>query len=363
MAGPVRTLTRVFESDGPAVGNREVHATLCQYFDEHPGFQRVASNYGTSGQGFLSSRYFSGSSGENAWAVYRAMSASIRYDCSVVWSYNENYTVNTWLAPTTYGVGVAIAWHSSSASWNGTTANTGSDYFLTASKPWKTGSTVFPRINGTGGTYATNKNGLLKIIDGGIASQLWQMTIIGDNDTTYGFLQSADAAIIGDARYFFVFGLYSPYTASYTLPLFMLSAYTMAPKYTTGDTTLSEIGSNQNGGISYTTTSDVRSFQVNYLTNVSRRAPRAAPEIYSLDEANHRAYIYPIALYSYETSHYHQLGVIPNLFACAGNAFGNIQDVSRSYVTLKIENTTGNNCSFVLPFTGSTDFFLRGTFE
>lgn len=362
MAGQIRTLTRIFEAESSPGGNQEVHTTICQYFDNHPGFQRIASNFGTSGQGFKSSKYFSGSSGENAWAVYRAASGSIKYDVSFVWSWNENYTVNTWTAGTPYGVGMSLAWHSSSASWNGTTGNLGSDTFLTSSKPWKASSVVFPRTNETGGAFATNKNCVAKIVDSTLQTGLWQMTMIGDDDFTYGFLQSADLALVGDARLFFCFGKYTPLTSSYNLPLVVFTSYTIAPQVTTGDTSLSENGGLQNGGISYTTVSGVRSFQLNYPLKAGRRAPRPARDLYGNSE-NRLAYIYPVTLYSYETSHYHQLGTIPGFYACAGNAFGNIQDVSRSYLSLKIENPTGNNCSFVLPFTGSSDFFLRGTFE
>lgn len=365
MPGPIRTLTRAFQPVDVNQGHAEVFSTFVQYFDSHPGFDRIASKYGTNGGGLKAPLFFSGSSGEQAFAIYRAMSSSITYDLSFVWSYNNNYSANTWTGAQTYGFGVMMAFHSSSAAWSGSVNNNGSDAFFTNSKPWKAGSVVFPRGNNSGGTWATNMNAPLKAISSGIQyDELWQMTIIGDNETTYAFLQTADQAVIGDARHLMLFGTYLPLTSAYNLPLVMLAASAMDPTADFGSTTDDGLASNQNGAISYVSGTGSKICRISFLQNAARRPPRPAEIIYSSIGGNTHAYKFPVVLRSYEASHYHQLGVLSGVFAVAASAFGNIQDVSRSMVTMKINNAVNSrNLSFAFPFSGSTDFFLRGTFE
>lgn len=359
MAGPLRTLTRIFEPTTLIEGNRELHATFISYFDSHPGFQRIASNFGTSGTGLSGSFVFTGSSGENAWAIYRTLSSSIPYDIAFVWAYNNPYVTNTWIDGTNWGFGFAMAWHSSSQAWSGSVNNNGSDAFFTASRPWKTGSIVFPRANGPGGTYQTNQNCVMKPFAASITNNnVWQLTIVGDNDNTHAFLQNADESLLGDAKYFFAFGQYLPITSSMNLPLFCFAFNILNEANDIGSTTSGEVG-NQNGGLSYTTSSNVRTFRMNYPENSPRKAPRPAPAFFG--NGNSRAYRFPINLMAWEDAHYQTVGVFSGCFVAGANAFGNIQDVSRSYVSFK-PNTTSKVC-FLLSYSGSTDFFLRGAFE
>lgn len=361
MPGPIRTFTRIFEVTTQPAAMHELYVTFVQYFNEHPGFQRIASNYGTNGQGFGSTFVFSGSSGEQAFAVYRAMSSSVTYDISLNWSW-DNYTAGTWTGTQTFGAGVMLAFHSSSAAWSGSVNNNGSDAFFTSNKPWKAGSIVLPRGNGTGGTWATNQNAPMKLVTVLQQDELWQVTLIGDNETTYAFAQTADAAIIGDARHFWAWGTYTPLTSAYNLPLFMYGGYAVTPGSDFGSTTDETIGVAQNGGISYISGTNSKIGRLGWPLNVPRRAPRPAELLYS--SVNDRSYGFPVLLSSYESGHYHQLGVLSGVMVVGANAFGNLQDVSRSFVTVKIENSTNSrNLSFALPHSGSVDYFLRGTFE
>lgn len=366
MPGPIRTFTRVIQ---PVTNNdaaRESFVTMVQYYDNHPGFQRIASNFGTSGTGLRSALYFSGSAGEQAFAVYRTLSSSVTYDVSVNWSWDNNYTAGTWTGTQTYGTGLMMAFHSSSAAWSGSVNNNGADAFRTASRPWKAGSVVFPRGNGTGGTWATNQNAPLKLLDssGLTAGQLWQLTVFGDNETTYMTAQSADAQIIGDARYIWAWGTYLPLTSAYNLPLCMLAFYTINPATSIGDPTNETTSTGQNGGVSYISGTGVKAARISYLSNAPRRAPRPAELLYSSIGNNYRSYGFPIQLRSYESGHYHTLGILSGVMAVGANAFGNLQDISRSLLTIKIDNQTNSrNLVWAFPYSGSIDFFLKGSFE
>lgn len=362
MTGQIRTWTRNFTSTGSQQSVMESFVTFVEYFNSHPNFQQIASNYGTGGQGFGNSYLFSGSCGEQAFAVYRAVSSSIIYDIAFTWSYNNTYTPTRWTDPSVnYGLGMQLAWHSSSQAWSGTTGNTGSDVFFTNNRPWKSGSIVFPRVNGSGGATATNKNGVLKIVDAELSNNLWQITIIGDDDTTHAFFQNAQESQQGTADKLFSFGKYIPFTSSYTLPLMVMSYENFDNTATIGSTSDGNMTSTRNGGLSYTSASDCRSFRINFPIYAPERTPRIAKLI--LNEENTRAYIYPIVLTSFETSHYNMVGILSGVYVTATNVFGNIQDVSRSFVGVKMPNGNINNLSLILPFTGSTDFFLKGTFE
>lgn len=362
MPGPIRTLTRTFHPASTTECHAEVFATYAQYFDTHPGFSRIACKYGTDGGGRRGPLFFSGSTGEQAFAIYRTVSSSIPYDISICWSYNTNYTANTWTGAATYGFGIMMAYHSSSAAWSGSINDNGNDAFFTNSRPWKTGSIVLPRGNSTGGTWATNMNAPFKPIGSLNPDQLWQLTIIGDNETTYAFMQTADEAIIGDSKIFTMFGTYTPLTSAYTLPLVMYGCNTVIPDSDFGSTTDDTI-STPGGGITYLAVSGSKIGRLSFVKYAPRRPPRPAQLIYSDIGSNQHSYKFPIILRTYETGHYHQVGVLSGVYAVAASAFGNIQDVSRSMVTMKIANATSNNLAFALPFSGSTDFFLRGTFE
>lgn len=362
MPGPLRTFSNVFQPANSADYNRELHAGVVKYFDAHSGFQRIASNYGVttgvSGSGLSGSFAYISASAENTFVVYRTVSSSVPYDMAFVWSYNNNYATNTWTAQTTFGIGMSMAYHPSGA-WSGSVGNTGTDTFFSASTPWRSGSFVMPRANVTGGTTPTTKNSLLKIMPSAAPTGLFQFYILGDNETTYMWLQGADSSLIGDVNCFTAFGTYQPLTASYNLPLFGFSCVNLPASTLMGQTLAIDPGSPAPGGMSYTTASDFRSFKIDYPIYAAKRAPRPAP---SLLAANSKAYGFPLSLSTFEAGHYHNVGILSGVYAVAGNAFGNIQDVSRSFVSIKITNAP-QNVSFLLPFSGSTDFFLKGTFE
>lgn len=359
MPGPLRTFSNAFVPDTSANFCREIHAGLNTYFERHPGFTRIASNYGTSGTGLSGSYAFVSQSGENAWSIFRAVSSSIPYDIALVWSYSANYITNTWTSASPFGIGLALAYHPSGA-WSGSVGNNGTDTFFSASTPWRSGSIVCPRPNAVGGTTPITKNSVLKVAPSAIGTNLIQFYVVGDNETTYTWIQNAEASIIGDVTSFCAFGTYTPFTSSYNLPLFGFSTTNMTPSVLIGNLTASEPGStNNSGGVTYDTTSDFRSFYINFPLNAPKKAPRPAPELGGT--SNSKAFAFPVSINGFEAGHHHQLGILSGVYVVAGNAFGNIQDVSRSFVSIKPALT--QNFSFLLPYSGSTDFFLKGTFE
>lgn len=134
--------------------NRNIHAEIVQAFDAAPGWQRLASNYGSGGTGLEASGQAS-PSGEEAWAVWRNVSGSQAYDIAVKWSWNNYYSAGEFEGgAANYGVGLTLAFHSSSQAWNGTTNDDGSDSFPSG-QPWKSGSLIFPRQNASGGVHQT----------------------------------------------------------------------------------------------------------------------------------------------------------------------------------------------------------------
>jgi len=362
MPGPIRTFSNTFLVETLSTDqniDREVFSSINSYFERHPGFTRIASNFGTSGTGLSGSFAYVSRSGENAWSIYRTLSSSVPYDISFVWSQAVNYTPNTWTNLSTFGLGMSLAHHVSGA-WSGSVGNVGTDTFTLASNPWRSGSFVMPRANAQFGATAINKNSVMKLISSVIANQIYQVFIVGDNETTYFWLQNGSQTQVGDTICFAAFGTYTPITSSFNLPLFGFSASSLESNVIIGSLTASNIGFTGNsGGASYTTNSDFRSFILNYPNFAPRQAPRVSPDLSSI--ANTRALAFPISISTFDSGHFQNVGFLSGVYAVAGNAFGNIQDVSRSFVSFKIRNTP-SQLSFLLPFSGSTDFFLKGTY-
>lgn len=134
--------------------NRNIHAEMVQLLDSAPGWQRIASYYGSAGTG-LDATGGANPSGEEAFVVYRNVSGSQPYDVAIKWSWSNFYAAGAFEAGiSNWGVGITVAFHSSSQAWNGTTANNGTDSFPSG-QPWKSGSVIFPRQNAFGGVHAT----------------------------------------------------------------------------------------------------------------------------------------------------------------------------------------------------------------
>lgn len=93
-------------SDSPS-RTRNIHAEIVQLFDSAPGWQRIASNYGTGGTGFDATGG-TAPSGEEAFVVYRSVSGSQSYDVAIKWSWSSFYATNVFEGGNSnWGVGIA----------------------------------------------------------------------------------------------------------------------------------------------------------------------------------------------------------------------------------------------------------------
>jgi hypothetical protein len=357
MAGQIRSLVRLIDGTNAANISQKLHAAFVEYFDAHPNYQRIASNFGTNGQGLASLSYLTGWSGENALAVYRTLSSSIPYDFAFVWSWNNFYSNGTWTGANSYGFGFSMAWHSSSQAWSGSINNNGNDSFFTSSRPWKSGSIVFPRANGPGGTWATNQNAPLKPFAISLAANLYQLIIVGDDDHTYSILQLTDRAQIGNAYFFFAFGQYLPATSSYNLPLMCFAFETLTKNSAIGSLTTAEIN-NQNGGISYSTSSNVRTFAIDYPQHCPRLQTIPATAFFSSSIST--SYRYPISLWGFESEHGLPLGVLSGCWVGQRMAIGNLQNPNGEYFSF-VGQIPGS-LSMILATSGAIDCFTKGIF-
>lgn len=216
-------------SDG--IPARSFFHQIAAFFDSHSSYTRIASQLGVS----LDTISFPDKVGQNAYGVWRKQgahthdvlvgyltsSAGIAYPGGQVY---YGYVSNTFI---NVGVGISVAWHSSSAAWQGTTNNDGADLFVDS--PWKSESIVLPSENShipwtdlVGGysVYAPNKNNLAPIPAtsadaGGFA------VISSDEDSFYVGL--SNSTIIFS---YLCFQRYTPTTSSYDLPYFMCTSNT-----------------------------------------------------------------------------------------------------------------------------------------
>lgn len=220
----------IFDTDtGNGIPARSFFARVAEFFDDHPSYTRVASQLGTS----LGATTFPNAVGQNAYGVWRK-SGSDTHDVIVAYSTSSAAEAFSpggplmWLyvSPDTTGngVGVNVAWHSSSAAWQGTTNNDGFDVFV--GSPWKSESIVLPsenshvayldpaNNNGYPG-YAPNKNLLTTIPTNGIPTNYHAVLSADENSFYLGL--AADNTTTN----YVCFQRYTPTTSSYSLPYAM----------------------------------------------------------------------------------------------------------------------------------------------
>lgn len=237
MSGILRGSIEHRTTTGFGYSMRDVFAATVRFFDSHPAMTRIASYRGTTSGGTEygafgptdanSIRGYSGSSqysGEGAYGVWRWNRAdgAIMYIC-VQWGGGAAFAAGKG-APGflsyTYGVGIQIALDTSGGDcWNGDTANDGDD-----DKGGRFSGTpgvgpvwvanggdllVWPRANGIGGTYATNKQAftcLYRRADTGIL--IARYSILADDDSIWAVV---DPYYSSDYDLFY-FGPYTPRT-------------------------------------------------------------------------------------------------------------------------------------------------------
>jgi len=245
--GSVDHLTQVIGANG----QQEAFTILYNFFTNQMigegNAELVASNYGFTGTGF---DFWDGAnpSGENAWACFKMLISDARPGNSNLGAY---YVLIQWalaapfgaspgnpgllLGGTGDGVGITVAFREDGTSpWGGTTGSPGSD---TKGTPvWTPGTStlhVMDRSCATGGTYATNKENVLKVCDASAA--VTRIHCIGDADS---FLIFADQG--NDTSYeAYLCSLYVPLdhlTVSYPIAVFGSGGLPMATATTFGTT-------------------------------------------------------------------------------------------------------------------------------
>lgn len=226
MTGPVRSKAISLESVYGGVSKLQtLFSTVAGVLDIHPNCTRIASNYGLFGYGFGPARS-ANVTGNNAWGVWRFNSSStgIIFDVAVTIGYGTSeYTTavsGVWASYSNTDLGFAMAWHSSSAAWGGTSLNNGNDVFITGSlgQPWKSGSLIFPHFNTDGQTQGVKKNGVSNRVTSINYDTLVYTSV--DNDGLYLVAAAANAGS-SIVDYMLYLGSYEPVTSSNNVPLVM----------------------------------------------------------------------------------------------------------------------------------------------
>jgi len=253
--------------------NRNVHAEIVQIMDAATGWNRFASNYGTSGTG-LDATGGINPSGEEAFVVYRSVSSSNPCDIIIKWSYNQFYAAGKLqVGASNWGVGIGVAFHSSSQAWNGTIVNGGTDTFPSAT-PWKSGSLVFPRQNANGGVHQTegSREYVSMFLRDAPLGNL--VSAVSNEHVFFAYNGTSQTQSSGKHNSIFYFGKYEPSTGSgdVNFPYVLYSSYNgntqLQPNTIFGGTAESDT---INCGISFNSASitDVFSFYTEYDFNVT----------------------------------------------------------------------------------------------
>lgn len=216
------------------------------FFDNNAGFTRIASYYGSGGTGFTSATG-SNPSGYNRWAVWRKTFGQHSFD---LWfglaedfasfpptidpsgSFNIGKYDNT-----VAGMGLIVAFHSSSAPWNGTTNNNGQDRFSHSSM-WKSGSNILPSSNQPYGFNYPSQSIGVNILGNTISDVTGCIVLNEDNFAILNY--SADFN-----NSFVFFENYSPRSSSFNLPYSLVKVGTTFKDDIIGKTSFV---SNTNGG-------------------------------------------------------------------------------------------------------------------
>lgn len=204
------------------VWGKDAFYSVARFFDNHPGYQRIASYYGKNGLGFDSS---TGSypSGYNRWGVWRKTSGDVwdiwigftegssspfpsTTDPSGSWNVQSPTDVNG-------GLGFIAAWNNSGVAWNGSHLNNGKDQFVTTAM-WKSGCIIFPTVNSKCGLYAPSQSIAIRGADSATLASTG--SIVADDDN----IAINFTATLGSEKGSIYFNKYTPASGSFTLPYF-----------------------------------------------------------------------------------------------------------------------------------------------
>jgi hypothetical protein len=267
MAGPiVGTIEHYFAGAGLTTASVQTFFVNCYNFLNNNtgslGVQRIAFNTGSQDTGMTLTRGMnfydqSNPAGQNAFACFRFLSASVPFDVLIQWTggsaagtapgapaqINGSTPTNTF--------GIAFAQRSGSTAWGGTTGNAGSD--AKSTPVWTSGAVeqaYYPRSNDgvRAGTHAASRQNMMGFSVG--SSTDYRAHFIADYDHL-AILYDAGA----DGTYDMIFfGTYTPMSGlSPTIPYFAFHANaSIAPAAATAYGTT--VGNVPNGAVPYPNT-------------------------------------------------------------------------------------------------------------
>lgn len=211
-------------------------AAVLRMMENHPDYTRIATYKGAGGTGMFANRKAPLASGENAWAVYRAVNTDQgvpQFDVVFTWSTNFNANQDghgqwsNFFSEFGSGFCMAMAHHPSGSAWGGSTGGVGNDYFITGTninEPWRSGSYIFPRANGPGFFGEFTHNAVSTNIQGNpVAASPGSISVFAGTATNNGIIMGYGGVGALPLLNFVYAGGYSPNTSSITVPLCMLS--------------------------------------------------------------------------------------------------------------------------------------------
>lgn len=316
MSGPIHTLKNYLITGSFGVEtNRRFFEGVAQFFDGHPGYQRIA--WKDDGVG-----------GEENFKVWRAVSGTQKFDVIVKWSFNDFWS--SWNIGNAYGVGIAIGAHDSGEAWNGTTNNP-TDAAVTP--PFKAGSIVMARSVAVGGDITGSKDTFFHFSEDGV-SHYTLLNASGDNDS---FTIVLDVGNTGVVTHLFHFERFVPVNPEYKFPYFL---------YTNGNTPLGWFEANTTYGS--LTLADAKDACVAYISTSGGSVTGSLPipekvqldfqSDYSFPFAISTSYFpyvseYPIALISMETG---------------GEYVGHLSALRRTYQQIRSYSRLDNQTRMVI---------------
>jgi len=184
MAGTPRGSIEHFISGNNNEAYIDMFMSVVDFLEGHPSWTSIASQ-GNGATGAPSTWGWSGGAnvpGNNAWVAFQNSSG---WFVLVQWSWSAVFGTspgNPGDVPSNYYLGIQMAYETSGGTniWNGGTGNVGGD--SKGTPVWVNDGgqvVVFPRGNGAGGTFNTNKEACAQLAAGG-SSRRWQ--VVGDDD-------------------------------------------------------------------------------------------------------------------------------------------------------------------------------------
>ena len=335
---------------------------LTSSYAEELGIQRIAYNTGsaTSGQNYWDE---TGAVGNNAFSVYRFMSASYPFNMMLQYTVGGSTFGSAPGAPGTVdagtsgnpNIGIAFASRADGANaWNGTTLNNGNDA-KSATLVWTSGSsTLFalPRSNSGGGTHATLKQNTTSITQNVASAFATRVNAVFSEDSIFIAIDNND--YLSTCTFI---APYTPMTSSIMSPYVMVRSVAsddpaLALSTTTyGDTAGSAV---RNGGAChpYPPSSSLGTMICAFTYINNNLSTTSQPNTATTGSTTFKYDEFPIHVCLYETAYYGYVGYITNWPKIA---YGVPQlGVTPAGDKLFVGGIVGpNGTKFVVPWSGS----------